>query len=106
MPNDAEARCLQAIEEDCARILGAGIEIDRLEVAPDDRTATGVRLTLAYRLDGWTAETSVTGDTIVAAHATLRERPVVDRVRLAFSSMIEPGEPDAEPSTRSLNAAR
>ena len=89
-PSEAEQRYLRAIEEDCAQLLGPGMVIDPLIVEPDLPHPTGVRLTLAYRLDGWAGETTVTGETIIAAHAELRERLAIDRIRLAFTTLAEP----------------
>lgn len=95
--SEAEQRYLQAIEEDCAQILGPGMDIDPLIVEPALPHPTGVRLTLAYRLDGWAGETTVTGETIVAAHAELRERLVIDRIRLSFTTVAEPTSTRDEP---------
>jgi hypothetical protein len=82
--SDADARYLAAIVDDCRRILGDGVEIDEL-IWDDDS-----RLTLRYRLDGWTGETVVSASTVVEAHGELRTRLVVDRLRLGFTAIVEP----------------
>ena len=94
MSGEAEARYLETIADDCLGILGEGVEIDDL-IREDD---LGVRLTLRYRLDGWEAESSATGETVVEAHAALRTQLVVDRVRLAFRTIVEPSPPAGPPS--------
>ena len=89
MPAEADARYLETIAEDCLRILGDGVTMDGLTWDDD----LGSRLTIRYRLGDREGESSATGETIVAAHAALRNQLVVDRVRLAFSSVVQPAGP-------------
>jgi hypothetical protein len=85
MPTDAESRYLERVQEDCELILGAGVEI--LDLAWT--TGEGQRLTVRYRLDDVEAETIAEADTVIAAHARLREALVEDRVRLGFTVLTE-----------------
>lgn len=76
--NDAEQHYLQRVAEDCAEMLGPEIELRELELDPNGE----VVLRLNYRLGraDWTSEGH--GETVVAAHAALREQLVLDRIRL------------------------
>jgi hypothetical protein len=84
--SEADDRYVTEIARDCERILGAGVEL--VDVIRDDG-GTGVRLVAHYRLADHLLETSADGETVVAAHAALRERLVVDRVRYAFTAVID-----------------
>jgi hypothetical protein len=81
--SDAEQQYLQRVAEDCERLLGAGIELRGLELGANG----DVVLRLTYRLGRteWTSEGR--GETVVAAHADLRERLVLDRIRLGVRAM-------------------
>ena len=85
---DAEAGYLEAIVGDCLSILGPDVEV--LDVAVEDRTAPPVRISIRYRLDRWESETIGTGETVIEAHADLREALVIDRVRLGFLALTDP----------------
>ena len=86
MPNasDAEQQYFQRVAEDCEQLLGPGIELRGLEL---DANAEVV-LRLSYRLGpaDWTSEGH--GETVVAAHAALREQLVLDRIRLGIRALI------------------
>jgi hypothetical protein len=84
---EAQARYLEAMAEDCHRILGPGMDL--VDLAIDD-DASGTTVTVTYRLDGWQGETVVRGETVVEAHAALREALVVDRLKLGFSVSTDP----------------
>lgn len=86
MINDADGRYLASIADDCHRILGPGVDLEDLAWAED---TDGVRLTLRYRLDGREGESVAVGETVVAAHAALRERLVIDRIRLGFMVIVD-----------------
>jgi hypothetical protein len=47
-------------------------------------------MSVLYRLDGWEGASSVTGETVIEAHAALREALVVDRIRLGFAVATDP----------------
>jgi hypothetical protein len=85
LPNvsDAEQHYFQRVAEDCEQLLGPGVELGGLEL-----DANGdVVLRLSYRLGRaeWTTEGH--GETVVAAHAALREQLVLDRIRLGLRAL-------------------
>lgn len=88
LPGDSEAEghYFERVVEDCAELLGPGVEVSALEL---DQTADTV-LRLSYRLGraGWTSEGH--GDTVVEAHAALREALVLDRIRLGIRAITMP----------------
>jgi hypothetical protein len=90
MISDAEARYFAEIVDDCQRILGSGVEVvdvGRSEVG----SPAEVRLYVRYRLAGTERQSEGRGETVVAAHAELRSRLVVDRLRYGFASFVERG---------------
>jgi hypothetical protein len=86
MPNvsNAEEHYLQHVAEDCEQLLGPGIELRGLDLVAND----DVILRLSYELGpaNWTSEGH--GDTVIAAHAALREQLVLDRIRLEVRALI------------------
>jgi hypothetical protein len=76
---EAEARYVDRVVEDCFELLGPGVELDGVEI---DREIDVV-LRLRYRLGtvAWSSEGH--GSTVTEAHADLRQRLVLDRVRMA-----------------------
>ena len=84
---EAESRYLEALAEDCRRILGGGVELLDLSVHDDGSPAT---ISATYRLDRWEGETAVSGETVIEAHAALREALVLDRLKLGFSVTTDP----------------
>jgi hypothetical protein len=84
--SEADDRYVAEIARDCERILGAGVEL--VDVTRDDG-ATGVRLAAHYRIADHLLESTADGETVVAAHAALRERLVVDRVRYTFTELLD-----------------
>ena len=80
--SEAEDRYLAEIADDCEELLGPGIEVQAVERRD---APPGVKLTVRYRVGQVEMVTEAGGDTIVAAHADLRSRLVVDRVRMAFA---------------------
>jgi hypothetical protein len=80
---DADRRYLERVAEDCERMLGPGIELQSIELGTSD----DVVLRVSYELDsaGWTSEGR--GETVVAAHAALRQQLVLDRIRLGVRAL-------------------
>jgi hypothetical protein len=72
------------ISEDWEALLGPGIELLGLDREESD---SSVRLVARYRFVGKVRVSTATGETVVAAHAALRERLVFDRVRLGFEAV-------------------
>jgi hypothetical protein len=81
---DAEVAYLERIVADCAELLGPGIELGDVELVNND----DVVLRLSYRLGAadWTSEGH--GETVIAAHAALREQLVLDRIRIGIRALI------------------
>jgi hypothetical protein len=81
--SDADRRYFQRVAEDCERLLGPGIELDALDLDENRE----VVLRMSYRLGAarWTSEGR--GETIIAAHADLREQLVLDRIRLGVRAL-------------------
>jgi len=80
---DADQRYLDRVAQDCERMLGPEIELRGLEVGTSDDVV--LRLTYGLGPADWTSEGR--GETIVAAHATLREQLVLDRIRLGVRAL-------------------
>jgi hypothetical protein len=85
MGNDAATRYLVRVQEDVERVLGPGVEI----LALDWRQGPPVELALRYRLDTRVGETVGEGESVIAAHADLRQRLVIDRVKLGLALLTE-----------------
>ena len=85
--SDAEQRYFSRIAEDCERALGPEIELRALEFDADG----DVCLRLKYRLGkaDWTTEGH--GETVIEAHAALREKLVVDRIRIGVRALYKEG---------------
>jgi len=81
---DAEQAYLERVAEDCERLLGPGVEMGALELGIDD----DIVLRLRYRLGGLAATSEGHGETVVAAHADLRQRLVLDRIGLAMRGIL------------------
>ena len=77
--SEAEARYLDRVVDDCVEVLGPGVDIDGVEVLE----AVGVVLRLRYHLGdvSWSSEGH--GPSVTAAHADLRQKLVLDRLRMA-----------------------
>ena len=84
--SEAEDRYLAEISEDCAGVLGPGIELLGLE---REKRNDGVRLVARYRLEDRVWESAAIGETVVTAHAVLRARLLFDRIRLDFTALAE-----------------
>jgi len=77
--SEAETRYLERVVEDCTQVLGPGVDVDDVEVLED----FGVVLRLRYHLGSVAWSSEGRGASITAAHADLRQRLVVDRLRMA-----------------------
>jgi hypothetical protein len=80
---EAEATYLERVGDDCAELLGPGIEVGDVELD----AGRVVTLRLSYRLGAaeWTSEGC--GETVIAAHADLREQLVLDRIRIGIRAL-------------------
>ena len=83
---DAEALYLARIREDCELLLGPGVEVLDVRREPADE---GVRVVLRYQLGMQQRESAAAGETMLAAHAALRDRIVVDRLRFGYADLVE-----------------
>jgi hypothetical protein len=85
--SDADRLYLQRVARDCEELLGPEIELGGLEV--DARA--DVVLRLRYRLGPaeWMSEGH--GETVIAAHAALRDQLVLDRIRLGVRALVRQG---------------
>jgi len=77
--SEAEARYLERVVDDCVEVLGPGVDIDDVAVIED----VGVVLRLRYHLGGVSWSSEGHGASVTAAHADLRQRLVLDRLRMA-----------------------
>jgi hypothetical protein len=84
--SEADARYLSRILEDSEGLLGPGTEL--LE-ARREIVGGGVRLVVRYRLGPRECESAGSGETVVEAHAALRTRIAEDRLRNAFTELVE-----------------
>jgi hypothetical protein len=82
--SEADHHYIQRVAEDCEQLLGPEIELRGLEL--DARAEVVLRL--KYRLGPaeWTSEGH--GETVIAAHAALREQLVLDRIRLGVRALV------------------
>ena len=83
---EAEDRYLTEVGHDCEAVLGRGIELLELE---SEQLDGAVRLVTRYRLDDRAWESDATGENVIAAHAALRERLLIDRIRLGFTEFVD-----------------
>jgi hypothetical protein len=85
----AEQQYFERVAEDCEELLGPGIELRALELDANELDANRqVVLRLRYRLGvaDWTSEGH--GETLIAAHAALREQLVLDRIRVGLRALV------------------
>lgn len=98
-----ESNYLKRVADDIRLILGAGIEIDAVEIvdaepddAPNEPRSGGeqsIGLRARYHLGGRTFETTAPGESLLDAHRRLRARLIIDRLRLSFSDTVDPISP-------------
>jgi hypothetical protein len=84
---EAEARYLDRVVEDCAELLGPGVDFDDVEVIEEDE----VVLRLRYHLGPVAWSSDGHGPTVTAAHAHLREQLVLDRIRMSTAAIVRGG---------------
>jgi hypothetical protein len=84
--SEAEDRYLAEVGHDCETVLGRGIELIALE---RDELYGAIRLVARYRLRDRAWESEATGENIIAAHAALRVRLLIDRIRLGFTEYVD-----------------
>ncbi|HEY3524017.1 MAG TPA: hypothetical protein VGK63_09945 [Candidatus Limnocylindrales bacterium] len=82
---EADARFLEALLADIEPLLGPGVVVDGIEREDAGETC---RLRLRYRLGSVEAVTEGEGETVVAAHAALREAVVLDRISVALRAYL------------------
>ena len=82
--SDADERYLEEIAKDCERVLGAGIQVEPLEL----ETNSDVVLHLRYRLGEIAWASDGRGPDLLAAHSDLRQRLVEDRLALGFQALV------------------
>jgi hypothetical protein len=82
--SDADQQYLERIVADCLELLGPGIELTGLALDRDG----DVKLRLSYRLGpaDWSSEGH--GPTVIAAHASLRDQLVLDRIRVGVRALV------------------
>jgi hypothetical protein len=81
--SDADRGYLERVVEDCTELLGAGIEVRGIEVDANRE----VVLRLSYQLGAAGQISEGRGETVVAAHAALRDQLVVDRIGLGVRAL-------------------
>ena len=82
--SDATERYLERVAEDCELLLGAGIELQDVEI-DDEGDVITLRVSYELAAASWTSEGR--GGTLVAAHAALRDQLVLDRIRLGVRAL-------------------
>jgi len=87
MTTEADDRYLDEIAADCRSAVGPGGTV--LELTRVRRVPTSVELIARVQVGDTVWESAATGDTIVEAHARLRDRILIDRVRFGFTSLVE-----------------
>jgi hypothetical protein len=82
--DESETRYLDAVLTDLESLLGPGVVVESLDhaEAPD-----WCRLSLRYSLGSAAATSEGVGESMVAAHAALREAIVIDRIGLSFRAL-------------------
>ncbi len=79
----AERTYFERMAEDCEGLLGPEIELRSLEL--DETSGVVLRLKYALGKAEWMTEGS--GETVIEAHAVLREKLVLDRVRIGVRAL-------------------
>ena len=83
---EADRRYLERMVDDCAEMLGPGVDLDGFEVG-EVGLDSEVVIRLRYRLGtvAWSSEGH--GSTVVEAHGDLRRHLVIDRLRMATAAV-------------------
>ena len=79
----AERLYFERVAEDCEQLLGPEIELRALELD----AGRDVVLRLKYRLGKADWMTEGRGETVIEAHAALRDRLVLDRIRIGVRAL-------------------
>jgi hypothetical protein len=79
----AERRYFERVAEDCGELLGPEIVVNALEL--DMRSDVILRLRYRLGLADWVTEGH--GETVIEAHAALREQLVIDRIRIGVRAL-------------------
>jgi hypothetical protein len=82
---ESETRYLDAILTDVESLLGPGVIVESIERADE---ADACRLSLRYRLGSEATTSEGVGESMVAAHAALREAVVIDRIGLSLRALV------------------
>ena len=82
--DDADQRYLERVAEDAEQVLGGGIRL--LDLTLSRTSATVIRARYALGAHEWATEGR--GESLIDAHADLRMRLVVDRLRLGAEALI------------------
>ena len=85
--DDADRRFMERVADDCEELLGGQIQLRDLSVVRVGTTVIRAR----YALDSQEATTEGRGENLIEAHADLRARLVVDRLRLGARTLIHGG---------------
>ena len=85
--NDAEQRFADRLAEDLAKVLGAGIAVDDIEISAGD-AASSVRATLL--VEGRIETIEVSGPDVVSLYRPLVQRAAEVRLGAAFWRMVGP----------------
>lgn len=81
--SDADRRYLERVADDCRLLLGPGVVVRELQIRSNDE----VVLRLTYRLGEAERASEGRGDTVIGAHAALREQLVADRIGLGLRAI-------------------
>lgn len=84
--SEADQLYCERVAADCLDLLGPGMELTGL--ALDRRAAVTLRLSYRLGTTAWTSEGH--GPTVIAAHASLREQLVLDRIRVGVRALTAP----------------
>ena len=82
--DDADERFLEHVAEDCQQLLGRQIRLIDLSVVRDGETV----IRAEYALGEQELTSEGRGESLIEAHANLRTRLVVDRLRLGARALI------------------
>ena len=84
--DDAADRHLEDVVTDIVALLGPGIELDQLAIVADDSCPVTLRAT--YRMADAGCESLGRGESVIEAHARLREAIIEDRIGLGLRVLV------------------
>jgi hypothetical protein len=82
---ESETRYLDAILTDVEPLLGPGVVVESIEREDDEALCC---LSLRYRLGSAAGTSQGVGESVVAAHAALREAVIEDRIGLSLRALV------------------